>query len=230
MIEHHAEPTVIKPRFLPRDFVDVCLALPIGLFQTCLLFGVPAVVAFLVARASGATTGSSLIAALAAYCIAYGFFFLFVVRRLTVASDGLYFHRVLGSPRFLAWERISSVTAAPRSELILRGWLWPLFPPREISPSLSALHHYRITWDRGFCYYPPARIEDFEQHVVDRLHVLQTIEAEGNKVICAQCGGVFSTEQTIVHGNYHVCAHCKPIFLQRLAEGAITAPPSVKKA
>ena len=101
--------------------------------------------------------------------MAYGFALLFMVRRLTVSSDGLRFHRVLGSPKFLAWERISSVAIAPRNELILRGWLWPLFPSRESTPSLSALKHYRITWDGGFCYYPPARTEDFEQYVVTKL-------------------------------------------------------------
>jgi hypothetical protein len=224
MIEHHLEPIVIKPRILPRDFVDVCLGLPIGLLQTALFFGVPALLAFLLARGLGVTIVPSLVAALVGYFIAYCFFFLFVVRRLTVAHDGLHFHRHLGSPKFLAWERISSVALAPRGELILRGWLWPLFPSREITPSLSALRHYRITWDTGFCYYPPARTEDFEQYVVGRLHLLQG--TDGKKAICAQCGGIFSVEQMILHGNYRVCAHCKPVFLQRLAEGAITAPPS----
>src|SRR5205823_4800031 len=113
--------------------------------------GIPALLAFLISQALGGALVLSLWAALLAYCIAYGFFLLFMVRRLSVASDGLHFHRVLGSPKFLAWERISSVAVAPRTELILRGWLWPLFPSREITPSLSALQHYRITWDTGFC-------------------------------------------------------------------------------
>jgi len=169
MNEHQQPSIVIKPRILPRDFIDVCVGLPIGLFQTALFFGIPALIAFVVSRSLGAVLVHSLLVALLAYCIAYGFFFLFCVRSLTVASDGLHFHRVLGSPKFLPWERISSVAIAPRPELILRGWLWPLFPSREITPSLSALQHYRITWDGGFCYYPPAHTEDFEQHVVTRV-------------------------------------------------------------
>ncbi|MGO9002587.1 MAG: hypothetical protein ACLPYZ_12675 [Limisphaerales bacterium] len=169
MSEHHQETVAIKPRILPRDFIDVCLGFPIGLLLVTLFFGVPALAAFLIARAFGVSIDLSLIAAFVAYCLFYGFFLLFMVRRLTVAPDGLHFHRVLGSPKFLAWERISSVVVAPRSEVVIRGWLWPPFPSREITPSLSALQHYRISWDGGFCYYPPARVEDFEQYVVSKI-------------------------------------------------------------
>jgi hypothetical protein len=222
----HGEVIVIKPRVLPRDFVDVCLGLPFGLLTATLFFGPPALLAFLLARAFDMSVGSSLIAALFGYCIGYGFFFLFVVRRLTIAFDGLHFHRVLGSPKFLAWERISSVAIAPRGELILRGWLWPLFPSREITPCMSALHHYRITWDTGFCYYPPAHNEEFERYVVGPINRLHGLMPGENKGTCAECGDVFDAEQLIPHGNYRVCARCKPIFLQKLAEGAITAPSS----
>ena len=169
MNEDQQKPIVIRPRILPRDFIDVCLSVSIGLFQTALFFGIPALLAFFVTRSLGVARIHSLGVALLAYCVAYGLFFLFVVRRLTVAADGLHFHRVLGSPKFLSWERISTVAIAPRKELILRGWLWPLFPSREITPSLSALRHYRISWDTGFCYYPPAHTEDFEQHIVTKL-------------------------------------------------------------
>jgi uncharacterized RDD family membrane protein YckC len=37
---------------------------------------------------------------------------------------------------------------------------------------------------------------------------------------CAECGLVFSIEDMIRHGNAYVCANCKPIFMQKLAEGA----------
>jgi hypothetical protein len=159
--EDQQQAIVIRPRLLPRDFLDVCLGLPIGLLQVSILFGLPALFAFALTRSLGI--------AFLAFCLAYGFALLFMVRRLTVATDGLRFHRVLGSPKFLSWNRISSISIAPRGELILRGWLWPLFPSREITPSLSALQHYRITWDTGFCYYPPAHTKDFEQHVVTKI-------------------------------------------------------------
>ena len=41
-----------------------------------------------------------------------------------------------------------------------------------------------------------------------------------NEVVCAECGRIFPAEDTIRHGNTYVCAGCKPIFLQKLAEGA----------
>jgi hypothetical protein len=160
---------MIRPHILPRDLIDVCLALSIGLLQTALFFGIPALLAFFLTHSLGFGLLPSLCVGFLGYCLAYGFFLLFVVRRLTVGPDGLHFHRILGSPKFLSWERISSVAVASRRELVLRGWLWPLFPSREITPSLSALQHYRITWDTGFCYYPPAHITDFERHVVTKL-------------------------------------------------------------
>ncbi len=40
------------------------------------------------------------------------------------------------------------------------------------------------------------------------------------RVRCAECGGDFATEETLRYGERHVCAACKPCFLQRLSEGA----------
>ena len=48
--------------------------------------------------------------------------------------------------------------------------------------------------------------------------------APGAQAVCAECGGVFKTEDMISHGGSHVCANCKPIFLQRLSEGAALGP------
>jgi uncharacterized RDD family membrane protein YckC len=44
--------------------------------------------------------------------------------------------------------------------------------------------------------------------------------AAGNEVVCAECGSVFKIEDTIQYGNMRVCARCKPILVQKLAEGA----------
>lgn len=152
---------VIPPRILPRDFLDICLALPIGLVQGAILCGVPALLGYIL-------TDSPLIAFVAC-CAAYGFGLLFTVGRLTVSADGLHFHRILGSPRVLPWGRISSVALTSRRELIIRGWLWPLFPSHEATPCLSAVQHFRITWDSGFCFYPPADVHLFERYVIARI-------------------------------------------------------------
>lgn len=42
---------------------------------------------------------------------------------------------------------------------------------------------------------------------------------------CVQCGGQFRIEEMVAIGNYHVCARCKPVFLQKLAEGSPIGPP-----
>jgi hypothetical protein len=49
-------------------------------------------------------------------------------------------------------------------------------------------------------------------------------EPGGNEAACVQCGGIFKLDDMIAHGSHHVCASCKPIFLQKLAEGAPVAP------
>ncbi len=41
-----------------------------------------------------------------------------------------------------------------------------------------------------------------------------------DEVVCAECGKVFKASDTIQHGNARVCAGCKPMFLQKIAEGA----------
>jgi hypothetical protein len=83
----------------------------------------------------------------------------FAVTRLTLSTQGIRFHRVFGSPRFLPWDRIVSVAVAPRRELVLQGWLWPPFPAREMTASLTAREHVRISWQDGYCYFPPVELE-----------------------------------------------------------------------
>jgi hypothetical protein len=44
-------------------------------------------------------------------------------------------------------------------------------------------------------------------------------------VVCTECGRTFLTDQVIRYGDRFVCAACKPIFFQRLQEGASLARP-----
>ena len=44
--------------------------------------------------------------------------------------------------------------------------------------------------------------------------------AVADQAVCAECGGVFNIQDTIAYGNARVCARCKPIFIQKLSEGA----------
>jgi uncharacterized RDD family membrane protein YckC len=41
-----------------------------------------------------------------------------------------------------------------------------------------------------------------------------------NEVVCAECNRIFPKDETIPFGTVRVCGACKPVFMQKLAEGA----------
>lgn len=41
-----------------------------------------------------------------------------------------------------------------------------------------------------------------------------------SEVVCAECGKLFPASETVRFGKASVCAACKPVFLQKLSEGA----------
>ncbi|HSY42529.1 MAG TPA: RDD family protein [Candidatus Acidoferrum sp.] len=43
---------------------------------------------------------------------------------------------------------------------------------------------------------------------------------QGSQAVCSECGKLFPIDETIRYGDARVCASCKPIFLQKLQEGA----------
>ena len=44
--------------------------------------------------------------------------------------------------------------------------------------------------------------------------------APGTEAVCAECGGLFNQDEMISIRNMFICAKCKPVFMQKLAEGA----------
>src|SRR5262245_4151860 len=42
---------------------------------------------------------------------------------------------------------------------------------------------------------------------------------ETTEAVCAECGNIFRKEDMIRHGSAYICANCKPVFMQKLAEG-----------
>jgi uncharacterized RDD family membrane protein YckC/DNA-directed RNA polymerase subunit RPC12/RpoP len=40
------------------------------------------------------------------------------------------------------------------------------------------------------------------------------------EAVCVECGRIFNLDDMIRHGEGYVCANCKPVFLQKLKEGA----------
>ena len=43
---------------------------------------------------------------------------------------------------------------------------------------------------------------------------------ERPEAVCAECGKMFAVQDMIRHGGVYICANCKPVFMQKLAEGA----------
>jgi uncharacterized RDD family membrane protein YckC len=39
------------------------------------------------------------------------------------------------------------------------------------------------------------------------------------EAVCGECGGIFDKNEMIPHGEVYICAKCKPVFMQKLAEG-----------
>ena len=65
----------------------------------------------------------------------------------------------------------------------------------------------------------------------DKFKQLKATESEvpTDTAFCAECNQVFNVQDMIAHRGLHVCARCKPVFLQKLAEGAkIGSVPSVE--
>jgi hypothetical protein len=151
----------IKARTLPRDLVDILIGFPLGLLAGALSMGVPAlIVAFSVSALAGAIT----------FFLLYIASFLFMVQSLEIDNTGILFRRVLGEPKYLLKSEIVSIEEAPRREVIIHGWLWPIFPfSREMSACMSAKNHFRIRWQSGVYYFPPKDIEQFKNAVSENL-------------------------------------------------------------
>jgi hypothetical protein len=153
-----AAPIHFRPRLWSRNAADFGLVwFVVAPLVLGLVFGLPAGLAYLVTGSPPVTLG-----------VLTGVYLLYVafsVRGVTVSPEGIRFHRWLGNPRLLPWGEIRSIAIAPPAELIRQGWLWPLFPSREMTASLTTIGHYRITWGAGYCYYPPADAAGFEAAV-----------------------------------------------------------------
>jgi hypothetical protein len=146
--------TLISPAGSPRDARDAGLTIVCGLLL--LLFIAAAVL--LPATIAWLLTERTSLAYLAGMIIFVGLIWSLintVVHWLKIDAFGLTFGRRAGGPRHLAWEEIRSITPASRREVVLHGWLWPPFRPREATRCQSSLGHYRIEYAGGYCFFPP---------------------------------------------------------------------------
>ena len=147
----------VPARFWPRSGSDAFISMSLGLLQVAILFILPSILIALLLQ--------NILIGIGAYFALLFFWTLFSVRMLRVSENGMEFVRVFGSPKQLSWNEITSVEKAARSETIVHGWLWPPFPTREMTFSLTSLGHYRISYGSKWVYYPPKDSEEFESLV-----------------------------------------------------------------
>jgi hypothetical protein len=199
----------VKARVMPRDVTDVV----IGLFlvvplQFVPFFIVPSIIGFFLAMAFGC---EFIIACLVASLILLTISLVWsasMVRSLLVSQSGIQFVRSFGKPKFLPWDQIADIREVSRREVVVQGWIAPRFPAREMTPTLTALRHFRISWGTDYCYFPPADVETF----------VRLIEPLGS-AHCAECNSKCDVRDMIVHNGMRYCGKCKPILMQKLAEG-----------
>ena len=71
-----------------------------------------------------------------------------------------------------------------------------------------------LVWREGM-----ANWESFSKACPNELAATTAAVTAGAEAVCAECGGIFDKIEMIQLGNAHICAKCKPVFLQKLAEG-----------
>ena len=143
----------INPKFSCDNLQDASITVLIAIIQISILFVLPSFLIYVL-------TGSESIAWLAFLSI-YILFLSYSVFSISVGEEGIRFNRLFGTPKSLSWSEITAIESVSRKELIFKGWLWPLFPAKEMTFCLSSNGHYKIIYHGGYCYYPPANPENF---------------------------------------------------------------------
>ena len=143
----------IHPKFLCDNLQDVLLTSLSATVQLIVLFGMPAYLVYFL------TNNESIVWNV--FIISYLVFISFSVFSLSISEEGIKFNRLFGTPKFLSWKEITEIELTQPKELILQGWFWPPFPAREMTFSLSNRGHYKISYNGGYCYFPPKNPEAF---------------------------------------------------------------------
>ena len=87
-------------------------------------------------------------------------------------------------------------------------------------PQLSRLGKLRadtLMWHEGMANWEPFSAvcpAEYAAAPAATLPATGVVEA-----VCGECGGIFDKNDMIPHGEIYICARCKPVFMQKLAEG-----------
>jgi uncharacterized RDD family membrane protein YckC len=76
-----------------------------------------------------------------------------------------------------------------------------------------------LVWHEGMDNWQP--LGQVKPGAVPAAPPLAEMAQAGGGVTCSQCGNAFAADEVIRYGDVYVCANCKPVFVQRLKEGAV---------
>jgi uncharacterized RDD family membrane protein YckC len=87
------------------------------------------------------------------------------------------------------------------------------------------IHSDTLVWREGMAEWLPlhsvrAELKSYAPPVLEAPTASPGPSPQANEAVCAECGKIFPVDEMIRHGNAHICANCKPVFMQKLAEGA----------
>jgi uncharacterized RDD family membrane protein YckC len=80
-----------------------------------------------------------------------------------------------------------------------------------------------LVWREGMANWAPFRTAAPPEFLPPPAATPGATPLTGPEAVCAECGGLFPKDDMIAHGGLHICARCKPVFMQKLAEG-VTLP------
>jgi len=76
-----------------------------------------------------------------------------------------------------------------------------------------------LVWRAGLENWQPYHQSEIASARTDREPTVAETAPGEHEAVCVECGKIFPVGETIRHGNARICAACKPVFLQKLAEG-----------
>jgi uncharacterized RDD family membrane protein YckC len=79
-----------------------------------------------------------------------------------------------------------------------------------------------LVWREGMAAWVAYRESGASSNPAAPAPAGSTVSAAGEnpQAVCAECGNMFAIQDMIRHGTVYICANCKPVFMQKLAEGA----------
>ena len=152
----------IQPRILPRDIFDFLLMIII-LTIMFLIALLPSTLIILV-------TGSSFLSFLPIIIILF-LLLKYSAGHISISTEGIKFHTILGAPRFVDWKDILEIKKATSKDFIIEGLLTPYTFVRETGKSATIKGYYKIIWKSNYFYFPPKNPKEFESSINKYSHL-----------------------------------------------------------